>query len=217
MINKNIENGNSYSAYFYLNLLKGSEMPHKFYADIEDEVNKYLVNCLKKEIQNAFASGRCIDILENFFFGKDIIYIDSLAETTRKELIESFYDYYYKCIEVRMKHNDWQSAKYCYDQYMLYKDMFGYIETLKIEELYKTADNALKRQYGRRLREWESRNDVLVKIGIVNVFVFIVLLVACLVTLFKFSVLNILLISSISVFVIIGLIDWYLRKTSKRK
>lgn len=194
----------------YCRLLKTS-IPKRYYANLSDKFNKFIIKSLNTKIHELAESGYCRDIFDESFFGKEILELSDLNKKDLESSKDSIVEYYRACIEIRIQNKAYADAKRCFELFMNNKDLFDYkqIDIIKsfendINNNYHKDPKVIQQKQRERIRKI---NDSLVPIGAFTILYGIISLIMCIVKSLNSSFWNYSVIISIAVIFIINIID----------
>ncbi len=210
-IKENMVKEKCYNCYSYYKKLSSTQIPNDYYEDLKDEFNTFIIKCLDEKIDDSIESGYCINLFDDQYFAKDILELQDLNKKDVNIIKDKLFDYYYRCINVRIENNAYDDAKRCYNIVDENKEMFssGQLEDFNkqkniINENYDKDPVVIKRK--KKLAK-SKFNDSLVPITMVAILVGIISFIMAIISSFENPIWNGLLLVAIIVVVVAYFLD----------
>lgn len=211
-INSLMNDDNCYECFRYFNSLKKSAIRKKTYSDLNEIFNNYLLELLNKKTQEMYESGYCYDLFEDRFFASEILDLPDLNNRKKEQIVQSLFDAYMDCISIRIENNDFVAAKNSYDIVEKNKKYFNYNQMREFEPLKDLIENNYNKDPRVKKQNMVSKSyniegKVVMPLIVLSILVGIITLIGCLITTFKNSIWNTILITDVIVFVILLVVE----------
>src|SRR5574344_1248872 len=177
-IKENMVKEKCYNCYSYYKKLSNTQIPNDYYEDLKDEFSTFILDCLDGKIDESIESGYCRDLFDDQYFAKDILALEDLNKKESNDINNKLFDYYYRCINVRIENHAYDDAKRCYNIVDNNNEFFSpeqieYFNKQKniIDENYDKDPVVIKRKKNQAKSKF---NDSLVPITMVAILVGII-------------------------------------------
>ena len=211
-INLLMNDENCYECFRYFSSLKKSAIHKKTYSDLNESFNNYLLDLLNRKTKEMYESGYCYDLFEDRFFAAEILDLPDLNNRKKDQIVQSLYGAYLDCINIRIENNDFVAAKNSYDIVEKNKKYFDYNQMRELEpfkdliEKNYNKDPRVKKQ-NMVSKSYNLEDKVVMPLIVLSILIGIVAIIGCIVTSFKNSIWNTILITDVIIFVILLIVE----------
>ena len=211
-INSLMNDENCYECFRYISSLKMSAIRKKTYSDLNETFNNYLSDLLSRKIKEMYESGYCYDLFEDRFFASEILDLPDLNNRKKEQIVHLLYETYLDCINIRVENNDFVAAKNCYDIVEKNKKYFEFDQIRKLEPLKDLIEKKYQKDPRVKKEKMVSRSydieeKIVIPLVVLSILIGIISIVGCLVTGFKNTIWNTILISDIVFFIILIIVE----------
>ncbi len=211
-----------YDCFKTFKALRESAIHKKTYSTLNESFNDFLLDLLNKKVKQMYESGYCYDLFEDRFFAGEILELTDLNKRKRNQVVQSLFDAYKDCINIRIENKDFVAAKASYDIFDKNRKYFEYNQVRELEPLKDKIDKnyendpRVKRQK-KINKSYDIEDKIVMPLILLSIIVGIVSLIGCLIMTFKNYVWNTILIVDVVIFVILYFVEKYIANIQNNK
>ena len=218
-IENNMTSDKCYYCFCYYKSLLRTLIPKKYYNDLSNKFNSFIIECLNNRIDEIIKSKYCENIFDGIFFAREILQLDNLDSKNIDIIREKLFEYYYKCLNVMINKNEYEKAnewyqKVCFENVFFTNYQMNKFNEIKdiIDKNYNKDSNVIKRK---KEKIKNITSEIFALICLITILIIVVSLILTLIYGFKVILWNYLLVGSIIAFIIDILMYYFTDKFMK--